>query len=162
MNPITTFSCTIRDSGKSEHLSKGARLSDPTVHPDGNRAAVLIREDGVLNLMMLDIKKAKDEPVRDAGSPSLTRLTRFDRGEQIYTPAWHPEGKYLYYAWARDAHREIRLFDLESGRESTIFRHDAADFRDPHVSSDGKKHCISAQTSTVFTISMPWICVPDP
>ncbi|KPP97029.1 MAG: Periplasmic component of the Tol biopolymer transport system [Bacteroidetes bacterium HLUCCA01] len=141
-----------RDTGKSERLSKGARLSDPTVHPDGNRAAVLIREDGVLNLMMLDIQKAKDEPVRDAGSPSLTRLTRFDRGEQIYAPAWHPEGKYLYYAWARDAHREIRLFDLESGRESTIFRHDAADFRDPHVSSDGETLYFSSDIDGIYNI----------
>ena len=141
-----------RSTGNHERLSSGARLSDPSAHPDGSSAVALIREDGVLNMVLIDLESAKTEPVTSANSKGVRRLTSFKRGEQIYSPVWHPDGNRLFYAWSRDAHREIRELDITTGQETVIFIHPTADFRDPFISVDGKRLYFSSDIDGIFNI----------
>lgn len=141
-----------RSTGQHDRLSFGARLSDPVAHPSGEHTAALIREDGVLNLVLINIESAVKEPVTSAHSNGVQRLTSFNRGEQIYSPAWHPDGNRLFYAWSRDAHREIRMLDITTGTETVVFVHPTADFRDPFVHPDGTMLYFSSDVDGIFNI----------
>lgn len=141
-----------RSTREHDRLSNGARLSEPAVHPDGKLASALIREDGVLNLVLIDIQEALESTVTGVNSHGVQRLTSFNGGEQIYTPLWHPDGDRLFYSWSRDAHREIRSIDIATGEQTVVFSHQTADFRDPFISPDGNTMYFSSDIDGIFNI----------
>ena len=134
------------ESGDSKRLTYSERLQDPAWSPDENIIAAGKIEDGSINLFLYDIE-----------SDSLIRITEFRNSEQLYGPAWHPDGQSLYAAYSHTAHRgiyKITLGDDPDNRyEMTpVLTDPVVDYRDPAVSRDGKWLYYSADHDGVFNI----------
>jgi Tol biopolymer transport system component len=155
-----------RETGTSHRLTHGARIIEPAVSPDGNRIAALIREDGVLNLILLEIDSLRARPLvidsvaqpttssdqTGTSNPDFERVTTFARGEQLFRPVWHPDGTKLVYGFAESAHRSIRMTDLSTGSETTLLADERFDYRDPFVSNDGLWLYFSSDRDGIFNI----------
>lgn len=141
-----------RESKKSTRLSSGARLTEPAVSPDGSTISALIREDGILNIVLIDLKSAKNDEVTSIASNGVQRVTSYSSGEQVYRPVWHPDGSKLYFAWSGRGHRSIRSVDLETGDVTTLLADERIDYRDPHISKDGNSLYFSSDKDGIFNI----------
>ena len=148
------------DESESTRLTYSERLQDPAWSPDGKVIAAGKIEDGSVNLYFY-------HPEHD----SLTRITDFRHGEQIYRPVWHPDGDRLFIAYSDTAQRgiyEIRPankqtreidtnqsspFPLRNGHHmQPVLTGSGVDFRDPAVSADGRWLYFSADSGGVFNI----------
>lgn len=141
-----------RDKSESVRLSVGARLSDPVFSPDGNQIMALLQEDGTMNLVLIDVEKAKESEIRDGNHPAVTRLSKFLSGEQIYRPVFAPNGNKVYFAWSDLRHRSIRSINLDSGETHILLEDPNFDYRDPSVSPDGQNLLFSSDKDGIFNI----------
>ena len=101
-------------------VENGSQLS-PAWSPDGGSVAYgrILTRDKALGIRIIDLKTGKVSPV--PGS------------DELWQPAWSPDGKYLAAA-SRDAHK-FMIFDFKSGKWSTTTTGALGDFG---FSNDGK------------------------
>jgi Tol biopolymer transport system component/DNA-binding winged helix-turn-helix (wHTH) protein len=103
----------------------GGRITDPDWSPDGTRvvvdrdAPISQRQQSSSMLAFVDLKTAK--------------ITDLAGSEELRMPRWSPDGRYLVAV--RDTRTEIRMFDVESQRWSTIAQGKSIGF--PVWSADG-------------------------
>jgi Tol biopolymer transport system component len=147
-----------RDTKKSDQLSRGARLSEPAVSPDGSTIAAMLQEDGTMNIVLIDLELAKRDPVLNGNHPAVTRLTRFASSEQVYRPIWDATGQNLYFAWSENEHRSVFSVNVAaalSGSDTAIqslLSHDVVDYRDVTPLADGSGILYASDKDGIFNI----------
>ncbi|MGM0589693.1 MAG: hypothetical protein ACQETE_14820 [Bacteroidota bacterium] len=126
-----------------QQLTQRARLSDPAWAPDGKTIAAVQERDGSQNLVLY-------RPAND----SLTILTDFQHGEQLFTPRWHPDGTALFISYGDTTGRHLYRFELAQnemhavplGWDRTV------DIRDPAVGPHGRYLYFAAAPHGIFNI----------
>lgn len=131
------------ESRSSRQLTHGARMQLPSWSPDGAFIAGSRIYDGSSNLYLYNIQ-----------ADSLVALTRFEHGEQVYRPAWHPDADRLFVAWSGTGHRGIYSISASAPEASwqVVLSDEYTDYRDPAVSDDGRWLYFSADPDGVFNI----------
>lgn len=132
-----------RQEGEEIQITNGKRLTHPSWSPDGKWIAAMQIEDGSSNLMLYNTDQ-----------DSLHTAYTFDRGEQLYEPAWHPEGLTIYIPYSDLSHRGVyRFHPFDTDPELTeVLVSDHADFRDPYVDQSGKYLYFSSDLTGIFNI----------
>lgn len=129
------------ESGKESRLSESRRLSSPNWHPEKELLVAISQQRGTQNLVQLDITTGE-----------LTNLTDYSDGEQVFTPVWHPNGKSIYFAYARDRHRDIKRFSLATGRVSDVLADTDIDYRDPFIDGKGSYLYYTSDQEGIFNV----------
>lgn len=118
-----------RATGRTRRLTRGARAREPDVSPDGRRVAYTVNGAGTTHLVVA----ALDDPVGSARV--LLRNRRYD---QVYTPRWSPDGRFIAVSrWLRGGYRDIQLIDAATGEVHPITVDRAFD-TGPAWSPDGR------------------------
>ncbi|MAC25843.1 MAG: hypothetical protein CMN29_25890 [Sandaracinus sp.] len=118
-----------RRSGETERLTHGLRARAPDVAPDGRRVAFTVNGAATRHLMIADVEDV------EATKRVLLRSRRF---EQVYTPRWSPDGRWIAVSrWTEGGYRDIALVDPETGDVRPI-THDRALDTGPAWSRDGR------------------------
>ncbi|MDZ7717132.1 MAG: hypothetical protein U5J95_13065 [Balneolaceae bacterium] len=124
-----------------KRLTKSQRLRDPSWSPDGSRIAAIQEYRGTKNLVLVDPEDG-----------AIKKLTSYENGEQVYTPAWHPNGQDIFFASSNQDTRRIQYFDLLKNEVSLFLEDTYTDFRDPHVGPNGEFLYYSADIDGIFNI----------
>ncbi len=129
------------ESGREKRITRSARLSSPAWHPFGKQLAAIQQFKGTQNLVLVDTTDG-----------STTALTDYRHGEQLFTPAWHPEGDLLYFAYADKKGREIRRINPKTKEVEIVLRRPFVDFRDPFVDQEGRFLYFASDETGIFNI----------
>jgi hypothetical protein len=111
--------------GGERRLTRGARLAQPDVGPDGRIAAIGSR-DGALSLV-----------VYDPASDSIRTLLEADIGDAYDAPRWSPDGHRIAAGRYRDGRVDVVVVDTRTGGVRAITADDALDLA-PAWSPDGR------------------------
>jgi len=130
--------------GKTTRLTRGQRLGEVQIAPDGKQFAAVVSSRGSQNLALFGLRDLADEaPPRVVTDYSLQRVS---------SPRWSPDGKTICYAVTDNKGvSAIRLHDTQGGSDLELFsaRHTLAF---PVWSPDGSSvYYISDQTG-VFNL----------
>ncbi|TNE71887.1 hypothetical protein EP331_08415 [bacterium] len=125
---------------KEKRLSFSARLSDPVLI-DNQRILAITRRDGTQNLVILN-----------PADSSITPVTFFEKGEQVFSPNWNKETNEVLFAYSDFNHREIRLVNLETGEQEQLLSNEKADFRDPQWLENKNGFVYSSNPDGIFNI----------
>lgn len=128
-------------TGKEKRLTNSRRLSSPAWHPDRQTLVAIRQNRGTQNLVLVDIATGE-----------ITTLTGYSHGEQVFTPAWHPSGNSIYFAFSKHHSREIKRFDLEKSKISSVLGDPAIDYRDPFVDDEGLYLYYASDVDGIFNI----------
>jgi Tol biopolymer transport system component len=123
--------------GERVRWTDGARALDPSVSPDGRRAAFTTNHRGTTYLMVGDVVPASDR----TGAHQLANIRGLlpsEMFDQAYTPRWAPDNRHVAYSvWQRGGYRDIRIVDAKDGSFVEV-THDRAIDGDPVFSADGR------------------------
>lgn len=108
---------------KEERLTYGLRAFNPKLSPDGKKIVYTTGSDGTLNL-----------GICNADGKNSTVLTKFQNGEQVYTPVWSKDGKIIAFGYSIGHNQSIVIVDT-NGENLRMLQHDG-DCRDPFFASD--------------------------
>jgi hypothetical protein len=126
---------------KSNQLTNGSRLQDPSWQPGTDKIVAVQQHRGTQNLVLI----RQDDGV-------IEKITGYNSGETIYTPAWNPDGSKIYYAQADLGHRSIRVFDIENQISEELLSSPYTDYRDPFIDSENRFIYFSADPDGIFNI----------
>ena len=108
-------------------LTRGRRARDPAVSPDGRLVAYSQNEHSESVLAVMELAP-------DAEPKVVWRGKRFD---QVYQPAWSPDGTHIAFsAWRYGGYRDILVVDVKTGQVDEV-THDRAMDLQPAWSPDG-------------------------
>ena len=132
-----------RKNGEAHQITEDQRLTHPSWSPDGRWIAAIQISDGSSNLVLYN-----------TDTDSLHTAHTFEGGQQLYEPAWHPEGLTIYLPYSDTDHRGIyRFHPFDSQPELTrVHVSDRADFRDPFVDREGHYLYFSSDLTGIFNI----------
>jgi Tol biopolymer transport system component len=108
---------------KEERLTRGLRAMNPKISSDGKKIVFTTDGDGTLNI-----------GVCDADGKNVTSVTKFQNGEQVYTPVWSIDGKTIAFGYSTSQNQSVALIDSD-GSNFQIVLHDG-DCRNPFFPSD--------------------------
>ncbi len=110
-------------------LTHAARARDPALSPDGDRIAYSKNGESRSELVVME---------RKALERARTIWTGPGRFDQVFVPAWSPDGARLaFVAWRTGGMRDILVVDVDGGAVAEI-THDRALDDNPRWSADGK------------------------
>jgi len=113
-------------------MSYGYRAFEPDVDANGRRLVFTTNHRGTRYLQIANIES---EPHK---LTNLHTLVPSDKFEQVFTPRFSPDGRYVAYsAWTYGGFRDIRVVDTKDGSFEEIM-HDRAVDGGPVFSADGK------------------------
>lgn len=102
------------ESGETKRLTRGERLSDAQVAPDGRTAAAVVSSRGNQNLALLDLslgEKAQPLPV--------TGYTL----ERVSSPSFSPDGRSICYVLTdNNGMSALRIYDTVDKTDRALFR----------------------------------------
>ncbi len=114
-------------AGEVRRLTKGARLSHPTLAPDGTRAVAVQEAEGTNRLVLVDL-----------GSGDIRPLTPLDPEVHWTTPAWSPDGRWIAVSrWAAGGLWDVGVVDPLDGSWRAITSDRAVDMA-PTWTPDGR------------------------
>ncbi len=129
------------ESGDTERLTRGLRLHDPDVSPDGSTLAAVTGADGTQNLVLYNIDEER-----------ITYITDNKHGEQVYGPRWSPTGDEIIFATSSGFNRHIVEYSIQSDDFSIIEGSHEYDARDPSYSPDGIHIYYASDKTGIFNI----------
>lgn len=135
-------------------LTRDARLSYPAFSPDGKQIIAVRNGDGSHNLALVTLPDSiKGDDIAD--DVNWKMLTDFNDGQQIYSPAWSPDGSYIICSAAlmdsRGSGRDLCLYVVARG-EFVPYIASEFDERDPAFSPDGQWLYWSDDRTGIFNI----------
>lgn len=145
------------DSRQHMRLTRGMRLSAPTMSPSDHSIVAVMNGDGTQNLVRLseiDAHTVRTSVASDQKVPAGTQLeflTHFTDGTQLYRPVFHPDGARIVFDWSRDGERAIRSLDLTTKQFSDVVD-SKGDDRSPVVSSDGRFMVYASDRTGIFNL----------
>jgi Tol biopolymer transport system component len=114
--------------GREERLSDGARLSDPSVGPDGEWAVAIQQRDGTNSIALVDLQ-----------SGDLSTLVPPDPDVHWAFPRISPDGRWIAASrWLPGAYTDVMVLDAETGRIVTRVTRDRAIDLAPAWSPDSR------------------------
>ena len=118
-------------SKKRTRLSRGARLDELTLHPEGNWGVAVHNHRGQTQLVRVQLPEGK-------GKLTFTPITAARDGSQFAGPSFDPSGERLAVSiWKPGGFRDIHILD-RSGRQLRALSWDRAGDAEPFWSPDGK------------------------
>lgn len=146
-------------TSKEYRLTRSLRASAPVFSPDGHAIAAVVNSDGNNNLILIKgvpsdfsvLNKEFDSTYLMSKDLSLSYVTDYNNGRQIYRPVFHPDGKQIFFDTSIDDGRDLAVVDLESG-DIQWMTHQAYDERSPSVSPDGQYLYYSSEETGIFNI----------
>ncbi|MCC6998827.1 MAG: PD40 domain-containing protein [Deltaproteobacteria bacterium] len=134
-----------------ERLTFGLRASEPDVSPDGQRVVCVVNHSGQRRLVLLDLAAAQ-LAAREGHNPPLQELYTPGRFEQVYSPAWSPDGATIAFSlWSAGGFRDIALLDVATRQVRTLM-HDRAQDMAPRWSRDGQTIFYGSDRSGIHNI----------
>jgi len=111
---------------KEMRLSEGLRARDPSwsPRPDNPQIVAVINEAGTNNLALINLNSIPDQTSSSLASPpitkeSITYLTDFQDGTQLYQPSWSPKGDRIALSAWRQGYQDIYILNLDPENLST-------------------------------------------
>lgn len=127
-------------------MTKGFRAFEPDVDKNGRRIVFTTNHRGT---RYLQIASVASEPHVLEG---LHTLVPSDKFEQVFTPRFSPDGRYVAYsAWTYGGYRDIRIVDTKDGSFQEI-AHDRAVDGGPSFSPDGKYVFFSSDRTGIMNV----------
>jgi hypothetical protein len=129
-------------SGAEHRLTRGARLDQPSVAPDGRRVVAVQQGDGATALVLVDLEDG-----------SLTQFVAAEPDVLWAFPRWSPDGRWIAATrWEPNAYHDVVILDGETGRVVERLTRDRALDLAPAWSPDGRWLVWSSDRSGVFNI----------
>ncbi len=123
-------------------LTTGARARDPSVSPDGRRVTFSQNEASQSVLAIAPTSPNGEVSVAWRGQPR----------DQVYSPAWSPDGKKIAFsAWRRPGKRDILIVELASGAVTEVTNDRAVDMA-PAWSADGRYVFFDSDRTSISNI----------
>ena len=135
-NDIYIYDFTAR---KEQQITKNRRAHDPAWSPDGSKIMYVVTSDGTQNLELIDLE-----------SKTMTMMTDFKNGEQIFTPKWSPDNRTCVVSISRRNERDLMLFDVIDRSLSMLV--EEADARDAVFTIDGSAILFSWDKTGIFNV----------
>ncbi len=115
-----------------QRLTTGRRAREPDVSADGRALVFVTNRAGTTSLELASFGP-------DGALGPTRRLVHSRRWEQIYTPRFSPDGRWVAYsAWTRGGYRDLYVVEVESGAVQRL-THDRAIDQQPSWSPDGQR-----------------------
>ncbi|GAG67984.1 unnamed protein product, partial [marine sediment metagenome] len=113
-------------TGKETRLSEGLRARDPSWSPDLDNPQIVavINQAGTNNLILINLNSIPDQTSSSFAVPpvtkkSITYLTDFRDGTQLYQPSWSPNGNMIALSAWRQGYQDIYILNLNPDNLST-------------------------------------------
>jgi Tol biopolymer transport system component len=153
----------------TRRLTVGARAHEPDVSPDGARVAFSMTTTGDSHLAVMALPPAttpepsgaaaalaplvgSEKAARERTQRAIEVLVRSDEGEQVYTPAWSPDGRRIAYsAWKQGGYRDLFVYDLDT-RSARRLTFDRAIDLDPRWTPDGRTLLFSSDRTGIYNL----------
>jgi Tol biopolymer transport system component len=131
-----------RASGRETVLTEGQRARDPAVSPDDRRVAFSWNGESRSRLAVIDLAPEAEPRV----------LWEGERFDQVYAPAWSPDGARLAFsAWRRGGRRDIGIVAVETGAVTWV-QDDRALDTDPAWSPDGRWLYYTSDRTGIYNV----------
>jgi Tol biopolymer transport system component len=127
-------------SGDEHRVTEGLRANAPAVSPDGQRIAYVAGSDGTLNLFTM----------RTDGS-DVRQLTSYANGEQVYNPAWYPDGSAIAFDYSIRDGRDILRVPAEGGVPGKVLA-TPDDERTGRFADGGRTLMFSSDRTGIFNV----------
>ncbi|MDX1547890.1 MAG: hypothetical protein R3247_12925, partial [Rhodothermales bacterium] len=130
------------ETEKETRLTTNARAALPAYSPDGRRIAYVAQRDGTTNLFLLDPETG-----------AIGRLTSYADGSQVSDPAWHPSGRWIYFALLTPdgLSRDLWRVDPSTGAAEAVLATEA-DERSPAFDAEGRHLYFASDASGIFNL----------
>jgi len=128
------------ESGDERRISHALRAVAPSVSPDGQRLAFVAGGDGTVNLF-----------VSRTDGTELVKLTAYDSAQQVYNPAWTPDGKSIVFDFSVKDGRDIMIIPAAGGDPAPLVA-TADDERSAVFTRDGKALYYASDRTGIFNI----------
>ena len=136
------------ESGKERRLTRGLRVGDPDLSPDGTSFAVVLSRRGGRNLSIL--RRKPGEGAREAWYPA-DNVTDYPLA-RVSDPRWSPDGIFVAYAVAENnGRRRLELYDARTGSISRLIESNSV-IASPAWSRDGKTIFFVSGETGVFNL----------
>ncbi|MDO8446100.1 MAG: peptidase S9 [Deltaproteobacteria bacterium] len=127
---------------EQKRLTRGLRIKEPDLSPDGKRFAVIVSERGSQNLALLE---------SEGGRYTLNPFTDY-RLIHLSSPRWSPDGRYIAYSVKDNSGRSgIHLYDIMEKRDTILFGN-GYDNAYPVWSPDGRYVIYTSDETGVFNL----------
>lgn len=124
-----------KEGGRVRRLTRGARLADPDLSPDGQRIVSTVQATGRRALAIVPFTPS---------APAAVRTVADDPDADYDGPRWSPDGRRIAAARRYQGAFELVLVDAESGRVRVLLRRSDARVVTPSWSPDGDSLLFSA------------------
>ncbi|KPJ84264.1 MAG: hypothetical protein AMS19_01320 [Gemmatimonas sp. SG8_23] len=128
--------------GSERRLTRGQRLAQPSVAPDGSHAVAVQQGDGTNGLVIVELEEG-----------SVTSLVAPDPEVHWAFPRWSPDGRWIAASrWSPGARHDVVLLDAGTGEVVELVTDDRALDLAPAWSPDGRWLVWASDRSGVFNI----------
>ncbi|MGA9363845.1 MAG: biopolymer transporter Tol [Bacteroidota bacterium] len=128
------------ESKEETRLTHARRAKYPAISPSGDRLACVVESDGTANLVVMAVDGTSERS-----------LTSFKEGEQVYTPAWSPDGSTLVFGYSDRKAQRLASISAQ-GTDFKFLTEGPVDSRNPTFSTDGKRIVFSSDRTGIFNL----------
>jgi len=148
---------------KETRLSEGLRARDPSWSPDPNNPQIVavINDAGTNNLILINLNSIPDQTSSSSAVPAITKesityLTDFRDGTQLFQPSWSPNGDMIALSVWRHGYQDIYILNLDPNNISNstlqpIYQDKSIDLS-PCWSPDGQYLFFSSDRTSIYNI----------
>ncbi len=129
------------DTREERQLTEGLRAKNPACSPDGRWIAFASAQDGSMNIGIVDSTGA-----------NRRMLTTFTYGEQVFTPQWSPDSRFVIFGLSTRAGRSIARVPMDGGPMEILIGGEDEDCRDGRYASDGRTILYASNRTGIFNI----------
>ncbi|MCI0513331.1 DPP IV N-terminal domain-containing protein [candidate division KSB1 bacterium] len=125
---------------KETQLTRNQRIHSPDWSPGGDKIVGVKNQDGTNNLIVFEVAPR-----------TLTQLTDYTSGEQIYQPRWSHNAKVIVFSCSQANSRDLMLI-REDGKTKQAILDDEFDARDAVFSADDQSLIFSYDKTGIYNL----------